>query len=391
MKKNAQSRKQQLQARSQAKRFEARRRAVLKETRTAQKEVDAFLVTNPFDIRYLCGAVEGVQALLFGADWCVAFIRRMFQHVLADQCPGVELFCVDGRNGSTGYTEELAARLKKHHVKRLGFSEDDMNLALYKQLCQRVPQKKWVGFSGIVSKVRGVKDEEEIELTRRAIQIAEKAFLELLALGAEWLVGRTEREVAAELEYRMRLLGADRQAFQENNIIVAFGENSASCHHIPTERRAGTAEPLLFDWGAEVDGYRSDLTRVVFVKEVPSKFQEIYSVVQQAQAAAMKRIRPGISYSAVYKAAFEVIDQAGYGEHFPHGLGHGFGLQIHEPPFLSKNQNDRLRKNMLVTVEPGIYLEGVGGVRLENDLLVTSNGYKNLSTLPTDLKKMILV
>ncbi|RKY23956.1 MAG: Xaa-Pro dipeptidase, partial [Planctomycetota bacterium] len=228
---------------------------------------------------------------------------------------------------------------------------------------------------------RAIKDSGELKLIRQAIRIAQSAFLELTANGPGQLIGRTEGQVAAELEYLIRQAGAQGAAF---DIIVAAGANSSKPHHTPGATKIKFDQPVLFDWGAKVGGYCSDLTRVVFPGKIPPKFREIYDVVRQAQQAGIDAVRASVRCTTPDAAARAVIEQAGYGEQFTHSLGHGIGLDIHEAPGLARKSagaSEVLRAGMVVTVEPGIYLPGLGGVRIEDDVLVTATGCRRLTRL----------
>ena len=367
--------------------YRQRRRGVLRRAQAAA-QVDALFVTKAADIRYLCGCTEGGNALLVGPSWAALFTSKMFKAPAEGECPGTEI-CVP----KDGFYKDAAARLREHRLGALGIQEHDLTLSQHRSLKRATTRMRLVRVGNVVGDRRRVKDEEEIRLTRRAIRISDRAFRDLLSQGAKHFVGRTERELAAELDYGMRLAGADRQAFPSGTI-VASGPNSASCHHMPGPRRVREAEPVLFDWGAEVEGYRSDITRVVFVGRVPDRFREIYELVLAAHDAAMAAIKPGVRCPTVDKIARDIIKDAGYGEEFRHGLGHGLGLEIHEEPrFAAKPKTGRgaaLRKHMIMTVEPGVYLDGVGGVRIEDDVLVTADGHEQLTTTPRQLVRAIL-
>ena len=375
-----------------ADRYRKRRRSVLQQARR-HKPIDAFLATDASDVRYLSGLTEGSESLLFGDDWAVVMTRAMFADQASKECPGTEVVLTDpsDRTKPPADNEEIARQLRKHRARRLGFDETLINLARYRSLTKHVSERRLAPFRGLVVSCRAVKDRQEISLTLKAVRIAEKAFRDLIARGADYFVGQTERQLAAELEYLMRSLGADRQGFLMNGIIVACGPNSASCHHFPTSRRVRRGDAVLFDWGAEVEGYRSDITRVIFIGSVPDTFREIYSLVENALQKSVAAIRPGVRTHSIDKIARGFLTEAGYGEEFRHGLGHGIGLQIHEQPRLTQQGTPvRLKRNMLVTVEPGIYLDGIGGVRLEDDILVTATGAKNLCTLPTALDDAVV-
>jgi Xaa-Pro aminopeptidase len=231
------------------------------------------------------------------------------------------------------------------------------------------------------------KDESEIRAIRKAVRIGEQAFSELTARGAKYWIGRSEKQLAAELEYLMRLGGADEVSFPT---IIAVGSHGSLPHYLPAGRRVRRGDPILIDWGARVAGYCGDLTRVVFAGTIPPKIAHLYEVVWKAQQAGIAAIRPGVRCSSVDAAARAVIEQAGLGEKCLHGLGHGLGREVHESPSLGRVDNRPLRAGMVVTVEPGVYWPGLGGVRIEDDILVTARGARWLSTLPRAIEHMVL-
>ncbi len=368
---------------SAANRWKTRRSQAFRQA--ARKcQPDAMYVSSTIDVSYLTGFSGEDSALLFGRDWAVLITDFRFQEQAAGECPGVEILLRE-RSQSLEAAAGLAAR--GHSVRSLAFQEHHLTVAQYRALQAAVDGIKTEPVSGIVLRGRAQKDTEEIRLTRRAVQIAEKAFRQLIAPGSAGLVGRSERELQAELEHHMQAAGADRPAF---DTIVAAGPNGSMCHYRPGNRKLRSGEALLIDWGAEVDGYRSDITRVVFLGHVDDRLREVYQVVLQAHDAAVAEIRPGVRCSSIDKIARAIIDQAGYGESFGHGLGHGIGREIHEQPRLAGHGAERLRQGMIVTVEPGIYLPGLGGVRIEDDILVTADGHQRLNRLPRTLKRMTL-
>ncbi|MEI7836583.1 MAG: M24 family metallopeptidase [Planctomycetota bacterium] len=234
---------------------------------------------------------------------------------------------------------------------------------------------------------RMVKDAGELRAIVRAVKIAETAFRRLTAGGAGEFVGQTERQIAAKLEYLMRLAGADAAAFPT---IVAAGPNASRCHHLPGDRRVRRGEGLLLDFGARRDGYHSDLTRVVFLGSIPPKLGLAYEVVRRAQQAGIDAVGPGVLCKGPDGVARAIVAEAGFGPEFVHGLGHGLGREVHEAPGLGGKAAGRLRAGMVVTVEPGIYLPGVGGIRIEDDVVVTASGRRRLSSLPTEINAMLL-
>ena len=262
-----------------------------------------------------------------------------------------------------------------------------MTLAARDALKKALRKVRLEALGGEPAGFREVKSEAELRAIRKAVRVAEGAFAELTGRGAEAFVGRPEREVAAELDYLMRLGGASAPSFET---IVAAGPHAALPHYRPGSTRIRRGRPVLIDWGAKVGGYCSDLTRVVFLDRIPPQLAEVYQVVLRAQEAGLRACGPGVSGGEVDAAAREVVAEAGYGEAFTHGLGHGLGLEVHEGPRLGRKVEHGLAAGMVVTVEPGVYLPGVGGVRIEDDVQVTSSGRRKLSRLPRDLESMVL-
>ncbi len=371
---------------AEAARYRRRRRHVFK----ASGAVDAVLVTNRPDIRYLCGSTEGASALLLRRSQALVYTSRMFVVRVTREAPGADV-----RIPRRGLYKAVRTRLLRGRLCRLGFQQNTMSVAQHRSLCDAIEGTglELVPVGDVVVEQRAVKDELEIRTIRKAVRIAERAFRELTGQGADYFVGRSELALAGELDYRMRLAGADRQAFP-GGTIVASGPNSFNCHHVPTARKVKHGEPVLFDWGAEVAGYRSDITRVVFVGAVHETMREIYEVVRKAHDAAVALMKPGVRCYTVDAAARKIINDAGYAKEFRHGLGHGIGLEVHERPnFGGKPKTGRgraLRKGVVITVEPGVYLEGLGGVRIEDDILVTANGHERLNSLPRALNRMVL-
>ncbi len=367
--------------------YQKRRAAALRKARQ-MKKVSVLFVTRRADIRYLSGCTEGGSALVFGESWAVLYTSKMFKAVVTKDCPGTEV-CVPKKSFYAAAVE----RVKSDGARSIGIQENELTVSQHKALKRAVKRRTLKDVGDLVIDFRAVKDDDEIRLTRKAVRIAERAFRELIGQGAGYFVGKTERELAAELDYRMLILGADRQAFA-GGTIVGSGPATADCHHLPTSRKVRSGEPVLFDWGAEVEGYRSDITRTVFVESVPERFVKIYETVLAAHDAAADAMRPGVMCHSIAKIARKIIDAAGYGDQFPHGLGHGVGLEVHERPNFGgkpkKGRGKPLRRNMIVTVEPGIYFAGVGGVRIEDDVLVTVDGHERLNSLPRKLRSMIL-
>jgi Xaa-Pro aminopeptidase len=364
--------------------LQKRRSDAFREARRKVK-VDSLLVTRPVDVAYLSGFRGEDSCLLYGNGFTILVTDFRFAEQAPLECPGVD---VHVRSPLQPMEAALASLIKKRDVKRTGIQAHHMTVAQRATLGRKLRGRRLMPLADVIMGLRVVKSDEEIRLTRKAVMIAERAFQDLIAQGAEHFAGKTERQIAAELENRMRMLGADKAAFE---IIVGAGANSSICHYRPGDRRIRRGDAVLIDWGAEVQGYRSDTTRVVFVGAVPDGFAKIYHIVLDAHECAAAAIRPGNKCANVDRVARELIAGAGHGEHFGHSVGHGIGREIHELPRLSRLNNGAvLRKNMIVTIEPGIYIPGQGGVRIEDDYLVTADGCERLNRLPRALDRMVL-
>lgn len=345
-------------------------------------KVDAMLLTSPHSVRYFSGFTGEDSYLLAGPRWVRLLTDSRFAQQARSECPGVKLVV-----RSAKMVQAIAAVAAEKKVRRLGVEGRHVSLALKAELDRALPRVRIKPFGGEFEALREVKDAAELAAIRRAVRLAEAAFQQLFRRGARWFVGRTEAQVAAELDYLMRRRGAERPAFPT---IVAAGPHSAMPHYRPGHTRIRNGQPVLMDWGAVVAGYACDLTRVVFTGRIPPQIAGVYEVVLRAQAAGLRALRPAATCESADAAARKVIGEAGYGEAFGHGLGHGIGLEVHESPRLGRRARQRLRAGMVVTVEPGIYLPGLGGVRIEDDVLLVPGGCRRLSRLPREMPAMML-
>ncbi|MGH3765422.1 MAG: M24 family metallopeptidase [Pseudonocardiaceae bacterium] len=356
------------------------RRAALRK-RLEGLQLDALLVTDLHNIRYLTGFTGSHAALLVHAE--------------GDER---SVFCTDGRYRTQSERQvpdlrqlidrSCLLRLAKHSTEtaigRLGFESHVVTVDGHVALAKVAGPDALVATSRAVEALRQIKDDAEIATLRAACAAADTALAGLLADGG-FRPGRTEREVARDLEDRMVAAGAAGPSFET---IVASGANSAIPHHRPTDAQLRRGDLLKLDFGALIGGYHSDMTRTVVLGEPAGWQRELYELVAAAQAAGRAALQPGAEVRDVDAAAREVIAQAGHGENFVHGLGHGVGLQIHEAPALSQYGVGTLEAGMAVTVEPGVYLADRGGVRIE-DTLVVSDGEPELLTLTT--KDLVVV
>lgn len=347
-----------------------------------QNKVHALAISHVPDVSYLSGFSGDDSILLIGPDWGVLVTDGRYDEQARQECASIDIHIRRGK-----MTDAIAEALTGRSVRSVGVQADHCTLALRDALDSALGSRRIVPLNSFVPTQRQCKDRHELPHLRKAVKIAQDALTELLAGGARSLLGRTEADIAGQLDYLMRQHGACGSAF---TTIVAAGANGSRPHHEPGPTVVKNNQPLLFDWGARVNGYCSDLTRVCFLGTIPPELKEIYPVVAAAQAAAIRAIRPGVALRTVDQAARDVITEAGFGETFNHGTGHGIGLEIHEAPGVNRLAKGRVKKGMVVTVEPGIYLPGIGGIRIEDDVLVTGSGRKKLSTLPADIEHWIL-
>ncbi len=300
---------------------------------------------------------------------------------LGEECPGLDLMI---RPPGVQMIQSVVRAVRSSGVGRLGVEGDSMTVGMRDRLKDLLPKVEFASTTGLVENLRQIKDKEEIGRMRRAIDQAERAFG---VLRATLRPDMTEKQAADELEHQFRLFGAKDAAFPS---IVAVGPRGALPHATPTARRMGEADFVLIDWGANEGLYCSDLTRVVVTGKISPKFERIYRIVLEAQTRAIAAIRPGVVAHDVDHVARAYITKAGFGRRFRHGLGHGLGMLVHEGLRLAVKNKTVLRPGMVVTVEPGIYLPGWGGIRIEDDVLVTRSGHEVLTRVPKQLEDTLL-
>jgi Xaa-Pro aminopeptidase len=331
---------------------------------------EPLLVTNPTNVRYLCGFESSNAALLVARDGVRLFTD--FRYVdAAREVPDVELV-----ETKRTVVSGLAGLLEG----RIGFEAAHVTYGAWETL--RAGGAELVPRTGLVEGLRAVKDESELAAIRRAAAITTRG---LERLAAEPWIGRSERELAWELERLLREEGADALAF---DIIVAAGPDGARPHAHAGDRRIERGDLVVVDWGAKVDGYCADCTRTFAAGEIDDELRRIYEVCLDAQLAALPEPRAGADGRAVDAVARERIAEAGYGDAFGHGLGHGVGMDVHEAPVLRAESEDVLAPGNVVTVEPGIYLPGHGGVRIEDLVVVTDGEPEVLTSFPKELQKV---
>ncbi len=344
--------------------------------RLPEAEIDALLVTASPNVRYLTGYTGSNGLAVIGAETRVFITDFRYVEQAAEE--------VDG-----GFERRQAAQDLLHGVQdalpdgpvRLGFEAANMSVAVHERVRGILDDRiELVPTGGLVERLRAVKSPEEVAAIRRAAELADQALGRLLAEG---LIGRTERELAIALENHMRDLGAKGPTF---DTIVAAGPHGALPHAQPRDVTVESGQLVVIDWGAELDGYCSDCTRTVATGPVGEEAEAVYAIVRSAQLTGLEAVRAGADGREVDALARNTIVAAGHGEHYGHGLGHGVGIEVHEAPRLSQRSEDTLESGNIVTVEPGIYLPGEFGVRIEDLVVVTDRGCEILTGIDKDLR-----
>jgi len=347
----------------------------------SERRLDGFLVTGASNVRYLSGFTGDDSALLISRRGAYLVTDFRYLEQAKHELDGVGI--VPRKRSLAGAIVRKICALR---LKRVGFEAANLKYQSYQDLrrllkgrARLAPMPDW----GM--RLRQVKDSDEIAAMREAIRQAEAAFGHVCRMIRP---GVTELDMANELEYQMRKLGAQCSAF---SIITAAGRRSALPHASATRQRLKSRGMVLFDWGARYEMYNCDLTRVVFMDKIPARLRKVYQIVREAQQRALDAIRPGVPACEIDSAAREHIKAHGFGDKFGHGLGHGVGLDVHERPTISSACRDVVEEGMIFTVEPGIYLPDVGGIRIEDMVRVTSGGCEVLTNFPRGIDDALIV
>lgn len=356
-----------------------------------EEQLDVLLVSNPVNVTYLTGFSGDSSYLLLGRQRVVLVSDGRFTTQLAGECPGLDAHI---RPPEKPLQRAVAEVLNQWGGRAIGFESSHLSVAEWELLRELTPALEWKGGKDRVEKLRVIKDASEVAAIREAIAIAERAFTMFRAMLRPT---DSEKELCDALEAYVRRAGGKCTSFPS---IVAVGDRSALPHAPPTQRTVAESSLLLVDWGASGPFYKSDLTRILVTRKnltssrsgraervdaVDPKLEKLHEVVLTAQQRAIRAVRPGARACDVDAVARSYIAEAGYGPNFNHGLGHGIGLQIHEGPSVRANSTDVLQPGMVLTIEPGIYLPEWGGVRLEDDILVTPDGAEVLTSVPKEL------
>lgn len=338
-----------------------------------ENELDAILISAPANRRYLSGFTGSAGYLLVTPRRQVLFTDSRYFEQAGNQSPHFEV--VQTKPG----LDWLVEALKETGVRRVGIESDNMTVASYNRLLDAIKEDEGlagtslIATSGIADELRESKDKDELAQLQKAIDVSDRAMETVCPLIE---AGMTEKEVAWRMEAAMREFGADNTSF---GTIVAAGPNGAMAHHRADDTVIKAGEPIVIDMGAQVNGYCSDITRTVVVGEPDEMFHKIYNIVLGAQLTAINTVRPGLTGEECDALARDIIAEAGYGDNFGHGLGHGVGLAVHENPRVGPQAENVLKPGMVFTVEPGIYLSGWGGVRIEDIVVLGEEGARPLS------------
>lgn len=341
----------------------------LKKLRQSFEEhhIDALLITSGYNRRYITGFTGTAGVAIVTQDKAVFITDFRYTQQAQKEISGFEIV-----QHTKPIMEEVGLQLEKMGVKSVGFEKDDMSYAMY-EVYQKAVKSELVPVSGLIEKIRLIKTEQEIKIIKAAADIADAAFNHIITYISP---GKTELEVSNELEFFMRKQGASSSSF---DIIVASGLRSALPHGVATDKIIEKGDFVTLDFGALYNGYVSDLTRTIAVGEPSEQLKEIYQIVLEAQLKSLDEIKAGMTGIQADAVARDHIKSKGYGDAFGHSLGHGIGLEVHEGPGLSFRSETVLEPGMVITIEPGIYVPGVGGVRIEDDTVVTATGNDKLT------------
>jgi len=348
---------------------------------TLTKKNSAMLIFSDINIRYLTGFSGHAATLLLTEEVNYLITDYRYLEQTNSQTIGFEVICRDRAHQSLSAL--ICQLLQQAQCQQLHFESQHIDVAQWRAMAEEInalPCIKTINeTSASVEKLRSIKTVDEINSICRAAKIADQALANILPLvGA----GITERELATELDYQMAKLGSEELSFAT---ILLFGERSALPHGIPSDRALKTGDLILIDFGAVINGYRSDMTRTYIFGEASIQQKQIYQLVQQAQQAAIDAITVGVTGKQLYQQSANILLNSEYKDYAGEGLGHGVGLQLHEIPFLGPACNTRIEKGCVITIEPGIYIPGWGGVRIEDDVVLTDNGLKTITQASKEL------
>jgi len=336
--------------------------------------LDGIIVSSPSNRRYMTGFTGTAGTVLISKDKAKIVTDFRYVEQASEQAGEFEVV----RGYRDGLMQQIADEIKRMNIRKLGFETEHLTFDVYQNYQTHI-DAELIPVSGLIERLRMVKTEDEIRLIRTAAEIADATFAQILTFIRP---GQSEKEIANEMEAILRKHGADSSAF---NLIVVSGHRSALPHGLASDKIVEKGDMLTLDFGAYYGGYRSDMTRTIAIGDPGEKLKDIYRIVLEAELASIELLKPGASCSEIDNYTHAYIDKLGYGEYFGHGTGHGIGLDIHEEPFFAAKSDKVLASGMIMTVEPGIYIPNLGGVRIEDDVLITDVGHEILTHSPKEL------
>lgn len=341
--------------------------------------MDAVLIVKEENRRYLSGFTGSDGSLLITGKRNFLFTDSRYHIQAKREASDFQLLDI-----TSNFQELFSGTVKQEKIKRLGFESNHLSFWRYRGLKKLLRRTKLIPVVDLVENLRSIKSNQELNYLTQAQGITDRAFQHIMGYFKE---GRTEKQVAWELEKYMRQEGAEIIPFAP---VLASGINAAEPHHGSSDKKIGAGEMVILDFGATVSGYGSDMTRTIFLGEPTGKQREMYELVLTSQKAALEKLKSGVVEKEIDGAARTIIKNRGLGESFRHNLGHGVGLETHEKPMLGPSHNELLLENMVCTVEPGIYLPGWGGIRIEDMALVQEDGAKILTRSPKELDSIVI-
>lgn len=351
----------------------------------ASQKLDAIALNPGYSMKYLTNLefhlMERPTVLFIRKDGKTAFVLPKLESTRAERSFPKEQLFTYGDNPAT-WSEVFSSAVEYLQLEKslVGVESTCLRFLEFNFLKNSLPESEITSADQVFANFRVIKDQTEIQYMKKAAQIAQSALLDTLQ---ESVIGKSEKELASLLILNLLKNGSEELPFQP---IVASGPNSADPHATPSDHIIQQGELLLFDWGASYEGYASDITRTFAVGEVDPKFHEIAEIVMRANQKGVNSAKPGVTAGSIDDATRSVISQSGYGEYFFHRTGHGLGMEAHETPYIFAENLTILEPGMVFTVEPGIYLTGKGGVRIEDDVVVTHNGAESMTDMPRDLR-----
>lgn len=345
--------------------------------RMEQEDLDGLLLVKDANIRYISGFTGSESYVVISKNGNVFITDSRYTEQAEQECKGFEI--VKWKSPNLDLPEAIKMVCGKYNIKKLGFEKNFISVDLYERLTSALGDIKLIGTAGTVEDIRQVKDKEEIEYIKRAAEITDRAFAEILEYIKQ---GVTEKDIERELSYLIKKNGADDIGFP---LIIASGKNGSKPHAVPSDKPVEVGDFVTMDIGSLYKGYRSDMTRTVVVGKADERQKYIYDIVKRSQEEAVKTVKSGVECARVDRVARDVIEHEGIKEIFEYGIGHGVGLEIHEGPSMSSTSSSVLQAGNIVTVEPGIYIPGWGGVRIEDTVAVTRDGCEILTKSPKQL------